>query len=222
MRDFNKVSPTVWRSQKFRKLPTMEARHVYLYLLTSPHSNSSGCYDLHPMYAAADLGMTEEGFAKALGSLSQAGLVRFDEAENTVWMENWDEFNVPTNPKHALGLLTQLNQASSETLKALAFHAFLPRLRAKGFDKDASLKKAIESLLKAFPEPICTRPDQTEMETERETRPDQTKTETRESSRPALRVALAEGQGDLAPSVVSIPGAGSPIVEHLKRKGAFQ
>ncbi len=200
MRDFSKVSPSVWRSRKFRSLPDMEARHVYLYLLTCPHANSAGCFDLHPMYACADLGIEQEAYGKSLESLSQAGLIEFDKDENTLLIVNWEEFNGPTNQKHALGLLSQLDQASSHALKTKAFHAFLAVIEAKGFNRDAAVRKAVELFLKAYPKPIATETRDRD-KTETETRPDQTETETREEvSRTALRAVCAEGRDGLTPS----------------------
>jgi hypothetical protein len=197
MRDFNKVSTTLWRSRKFRSLPNDACRMAYLYLLTGPHGNSAGCFDLHPMYACADLGWSPEAYGEAINSLSSAGLIAFDAAENTVLIVNWDEFNEPTNPKHAIGLIAQLQQASSPSLKFKAFQAFVARFKAKGFDRDASLRKAMDIFLIPYRKPIATETE-TEIETEIETRPDLDKTETRENPRAALRTVAAEGRDGLA------------------------
>jgi hypothetical protein len=202
MREFSKVSPTIWKSQKFKRLPDLESRHVYLYLLSCPHGNSSGCFDLHPMYAAADLDMLPEVYAKAIGSICEVGLIEFDKAFNTVRIVNWEAFNEPTNPKHAHGLLVQLRVASSEVLRGKAFHAFLQVFRRKKYDTDASLRKAIDSYLKAYPEPIATETrDQDQTKTKTETRPDQTRPETREtSSRSATRPLATLPGGGLSPA----------------------
>lgn len=173
MRDFTKVSPSIWRSRKFRGLPNDKARLAYLYVLTCPHGNSAGCFDLHPMYAAADLHWEEMTFVEALQSLEKASLIEMDWAENTLLIVNWETFNEPTNPRHAQGILAQLLQASSDSLKAKAFHRFLKSFRARGFDRDKALRDAIQSLLKDYPETIPTETEtKREMETERETRPD--------------------------------------------------
>lgn len=219
MRDFSKVAPTVWRSRKFRSLPDMESRHVYLYLLTCPHGNSAGCFDLHPMYACADLGMTEKGYLEAIDSLTKADLIAFDWDENTVLIVQWEAFNEPTNPKHAIGLLGQLEQASSHDLKSRAFAAFMAVFKAKSFDRDAALRKAIETHGKAYAKAIATETRDLDLDLDldrdgdqTETRPDQT--ETREDLREPLRadaaltgVGLAangQGQPVFAPSAAHL------------------
>lgn len=195
MREFSKVSPSVWRSKKFRSLGSMEARFVYLYLLTCPHGNSAGCFDIHPMYACADMGISDEQFGDCIDTLCKAGLIEWDDAENTVLITNWVEFNAPANPKHALGILTQLLQASSEALRLKAFQELNAEIIVRKFDREASVRKAIETFCEPYRNGIPTETE-TERETERETRPDQTKTETREKSRTPLRaVAALSGDG---------------------------
>jgi len=197
LREFSKVSPTVWRSKKFRGLPDMESRHVYLYLLTCPHANSAGCFDIHPMYAAADTGMAEERFLYCIETLSKAGLIEWDGAENTVLIGNWVEFNGPQNPKHALGILSQLAQVSSEALRSKAFQDLRQEIYRKKFDREASIRKAMETLFEPYGNGIATRQDGDKTETETETRQDETRLETREEgSRTPLRaVAAPEGDG---------------------------
>lgn len=199
MRDFSKVSPTVWRSKKFRGLPSLEARHVYLYLLTCPHANSAGCFDIHPLYAAADIGITEEQFREAIDTLSKAGLIEWDAEENTVLIGNWVEFNGPQNQKHALGILSQLAQVSSGTLRAKAFQELRAEICRKKFDREASVRKALDTLFEPYRDGIATRQDRDKTETE--TRQDETRLETREeNSRAPLRTVAAEGRDGLAAS----------------------
>ena len=200
MRDFSKVSPTVWRSKKFRGLPSLEARHVYLYLLTCPHANSAGCFDIHPLYAAADIGITEEQFREAIDTLSKAGLIEWDAEENTVLIGNWVEFNGPQNQKHALGILSQLAQVSSDTLRAKAFQELRAEICRKKFDREASVRKALDTLFEPYRDGIATRQDRDKTETE--TRQDETRLETREenSRKPLRAVAALTGDG-LAASV---------------------
>jgi len=189
MRDFTKVSPLVWKSQKFRALgDDTDARLAYLYILTSPHASSAGCYDLPEGYASADLGWQIERYREAIARLTSVGLIEFAEAENTVRITNWVTFNPPTNAKHAMGILSQLRQASSADLKVKTAQEFSRALNEKGFGRDQALSKAIAGFFEAYRKPI---PTETETETETETRPDQDQTETRAEKRAAATDAAA-------------------------------
>lgn len=205
MREFSKVSPSVWRSKKFRSLKSIEAKLVYQYLLSCPHGNSAGCFDLHLGYATADMDIEPIQYQNAIKELSEAGLIEVDEAESTVLIVNWFTFNFPANWKHAIGIISQLLQASSETLKRKAFQDLLQFIKSKKFDKEAAVRNAIEHFLKLYPYGIATE-TRPETESETETRPDLDKTETREVSRTALRPApLGRSLGPLKGSEVIEP-----------------
>lgn len=216
MRDFAKVSPAVWRSKKFKSLPSMEARFIYLYLLTNPHGNSAGCFDLHPQYASADMNMEIERYLYCLDTVSEAGLIEFDKEENTVLITNWIEFNAPANPKHALGILSQLEQASSARLKQKAFQELRVEIIARKFDQDKAVRNALSAFLIPYGDGIATETrDQDQTKTESKTRPEGD-LDAREIPRaPLIAVAALTGDGSAA------LGGGEPelpdIPHHLLR-----
>jgi len=152
------------------------------------------------MYAAADLGLSDIQFRDCINTLSEAGLLEWDDAENTVLIGNWVEFNGPQNPKHALGILSQLAQVSSDTLKGKAFQDLYAEISRKKFDREASVRKAMDTLFEPYRNGIATRQDGDKTETRLDL--DETRLETREeNSRTPLRaVAAKEGDG-LAASV---------------------
>jgi len=102
MRDYGKVSTSIWNSRKFGKVPD-DARLLYLYLHTCPHVNSVGCFVLKDGYATADLNWPVDRYSKALDTLCKAYLVAFDRSENLVRVVNFLKFDPFTNPKHAQG-----------------------------------------------------------------------------------------------------------------------
>lgn len=200
MRDFSKVAPNVWKSRKFWLLPDDASRYAYLYLLTSPHANSIGCYDLPSLYACADLRWVSEAYTKAIASITKAGLVEFDGPEETVRITNWMTFNEPTNPKHAHGMLIQLSQASSNRLKLNQFNDFKAVVTRKKYTTDQNLAKAMDIFFEALTEGIRTE-TKTEIQTEKESRPDLEKTEM------APDGACAEGAAPPASEVPELPRA---------------
>ena len=77
-RDFSKVSPQIWESERFKSLADDSARLAYLYLLSNGHQNSIGCYRLPTAYACADMGWPAPKFEAALAALVAADLVEAD------------------------------------------------------------------------------------------------------------------------------------------------
>lgn len=204
MRDFSKVGPSVWKSRKFWKLPDDAARFAYLYFITCPHINSPGCYDLDPAYGAIDMKWSVEAFRKALQSIVEVRLVEFDEVENTIRVLNWLTFNEPTNPKHAMGMIAQLDQASSSLLKRRQLNDLTPFLREKGFLRDGALRKSVDSLSERLREDL-REPIPTETETETQTKTEsETKTKTEIKTETIRTENARDGDPDAAPYGASV------------------
>lgn len=122
-RTFTKVSPMVWRSPRFIKLPD-EAKVGYLYLLTNAHVTSAGVYELPHGYACADLGWAEAGYDSVLKELSDAGLIDHDPNTEVILIERWFKHNPPTNDDHALGTRRRIEAISSDHLREKALASF--------------------------------------------------------------------------------------------------
>jgi|SRR5690349_19308745 hypothetical protein len=120
-RVFTKVSPRLWRSRRFRGLPSEDAKLAFLYLLTSEHQNSAGCYRLPDGYATADLGWHVDRYKKARQQLVEAGMVKFDAAE--VFIDGWFTHNPPMNDDHLLGIERQLDRIESDVIREAAHEA---------------------------------------------------------------------------------------------------
>lgn len=110
MRDFAKISCSIWHSRKFRSLPNDDCRLVYLYLHTNPHVNSLGCYVLPFGYAIADLGWNDMEtdpirYRDCIASLCDSGLIGFDPAESVVRIVDFLKHSPFSNEKHAKGAI---------------------------------------------------------------------------------------------------------------------
>lgn len=125
MREFTKISPTIWQSRRFRSLRSDDDRYLFLYLLTCPHINSAGCFWLPDGYALRDLGWSRDRYEKARHSLHEAGLIDFDLEEECVLIERWYRHNLPMNKSHRKGTLIQLGKVPSERLREKAYAALV-------------------------------------------------------------------------------------------------
>lgn len=123
MREFTMVSPRVWRSKRFKKMPRC-GQLTYLYLLTSEHQNMAGVYRLPPAYAASDLGWTVDEFTAALDNVVAVGLAHRDIDTDEVMIAKWFKFNAPKGKTTIKGVENVLEKIESENLYELATQAF--------------------------------------------------------------------------------------------------
>ncbi|MBV9549833.1 MAG: hypothetical protein JO256_09200 [Alphaproteobacteria bacterium] len=122
-RNFNMVSPKLWRSRRFLD-QALEARLLYLYLLTCEHATSAGCYRLLPGYACADLGgWQRENYDHALSSLAQAGMIEADSETQEVLITRWFQHSPPMNRKHYAGTMKLVLAIESARLRQTATKA---------------------------------------------------------------------------------------------------
>jgi len=184
MRDFNKVNSSLWGSRKFNLLSTPD-RLLYLYFLTSPHSNSSGCYRCKIGYIIDDLKMSREDILKGIERVSHTLLICFDEQEEMVFIANWFVFNPPVNPNHAKKILADIVALPKSELKIRTLEDFSAFVKDKNWHVTENLDKIIEGYRKGI-ERVChtmvegyQHRDKTETETKTKTIPDIDQTETK-------------------------------------------
>jgi hypothetical protein len=123
MREFSKISPAVWDSERFMSLPTDDARFLYMYLLTCEHQTSAGAFKLKDGYATDDLRWTLERYQVARAALIEADLIKFDAKSGVVLITRWFRHNPPMNESHFKGVARVIQKLPSETLKQEALEA---------------------------------------------------------------------------------------------------
>ena len=108
MRDYGVVRVRFWAWAKRKKL-SLEARDLALYLLTSPHGNSLGCFRLPMAYLCDDLDANAKAVIKSLDELRAVGFLERDEEDGWTWICDFLEHNpVPnSNVGKAIGKLVE-------------------------------------------------------------------------------------------------------------------
>ena len=124
MRDYGLVHNTFWSSPTTADLDS-DAKVLALYLLTSPHTTTSGAFRLPDAYACEDLRWDAKRFRNSLETISRAGFVKVDEATRWVWIVNFAKFNKPANPNIRKAAIKQVQgmpesvQFRSEVVESL-------------------------------------------------------------------------------------------------------
>lgn len=108
-RDFVKISPTFWTGPTGRQLRKAgaEVQLVALYLMSSPHTNYSGLFQLPLNYIANDTGLSLEAVRKALSAIAAVGFARYDENSECAWIvegAKWQLGELKAVDKRVMGL----------------------------------------------------------------------------------------------------------------------
>jgi len=153
MSRYIRIASRFWTDEKVIKLSEQE-KFLYLYILTSPHSNMLGFYVLPKLYAMHDLGWNDEQFTKPFTKLLEKGLIKYDETTSVILIPNFLRYNPIQNINQAKGAAKALQELPDNPLFPLFFQC---------------LKRFAEPFMKPFQELLPERYGNTETETETET-----------------------------------------------------
>ena len=136
---YQKIHTKIWQDEKFILL-TDDARYLFLYLMTSPHSNAIGIYVLPKKYIEGDLDWDAKQLREPFTELLQKGLIYYDEKVSLLVITNHLKYNPLENGnqvKYAVNQIAALPKSEiiSNILELLTkpFHKPLRELLEQGY-----------------------------------------------------------------------------------------
>lgn len=97
---------------------TPEDKYFYLYLLTTPRSNISGCYELSINQAAIDLGYSKDAVALILKRfITQHKVVDYDYDTKEILITKWHKYHWTHSDKYVVALWRKVNEIKCEHFK---------------------------------------------------------------------------------------------------------
>jgi hypothetical protein len=91
---YRTIQMSFWTDSKVVDDFTPEDRYFYLYLMTNPHTNLAGCYEVSMKSMSDETGYTKEVVQKLIDRLSTVhNVIRFCPTTKEVLILNWSRFN---------------------------------------------------------------------------------------------------------------------------------
>lgn len=91
---YRKIFPSFWTDSKVDEDFTPEDKYFYLYLLTNPHTNICGCYEIGFKQMARDTGYNEETIRHLINRMEAVHkVIRYDRTTREVLLLNWYRYN---------------------------------------------------------------------------------------------------------------------------------
>src|SRR6056297_1138523 len=150
-----KVATKLWTDEKIRKLSD-QGQKLFIYILTSPHSNMAGYYRLPKPYIQYDLKWSDKQLGKPFSKLLDKSLIKYCEESSVVLIPNFFKYNPIQNKNQAKGAAKKTSELPKNCL--------VPSYKriCKAFSE-----RYYELLIKGLPEPLPN--TETETVTEKET-----------------------------------------------------
>ena len=91
---YRNVSLSFWEDIKIVDNFTPEDKYFYLYLLTNPHTNLLGCYQISFKQMINETGYNKDTIEKLINRMSQEHeVIEFDFKTNEIFIKNWYKYN---------------------------------------------------------------------------------------------------------------------------------
>ena len=121
---FRNIQMSFWTDPKIADDFTPDEKFFYLYLLTNPHTNLCGCYEVSIKQMADETGCTRERIEKMVTRLEEAHkVIVYSKDTREVLLVNWHKFNWTASEKFRIPLRKEI-----QLVKNADFKGFLMEL----------------------------------------------------------------------------------------------
>lgn len=121
MATFRSIHLTFWTDSKVDDDFTPEDKYFYLYLLTNPHTNLCGCYEISTKQMIRETGYNEDTVKALLNRMENVhGVINYDPETKEVLVKKWGRYNWANSPKTKAGA-----RKNAETIKSDAFRDYV-------------------------------------------------------------------------------------------------
>lgn len=115
---YRNISLSFWEDIKIVDDFTPEDRYFYLYLLTNPHTNLLGCYQVSFKQMINETGYNKDTIEKIINRMVNIhNVIMFDSETNEIFIKNWYKYNWTKSEKLLKKVEKLIEYIKSEKLK---------------------------------------------------------------------------------------------------------
>lgn len=117
---YRNVHITFWTDSKVVDDFTPEDRYFYIYLLTNPHTNLCGCYEISLKQMSDELGYNKESIIKLIDRFNKIHkMIDYDNNTKELIVYNWHKYNWTKSPKFEKALEKEIQKVKSPKFRAI-------------------------------------------------------------------------------------------------------
>lgn len=115
---YRKVSISFWTDTKVDENFSPEDKYFYLYLLTNPHTNLCGCYEISYKAMKNETGYSRDSLSALINRFEKTyNLIRYDNDTSEMLILNWRKYNWSASPKFEVSLQKEISQVKNTEFK---------------------------------------------------------------------------------------------------------
>lgn len=122
---YRNIHLSFWQDTKVTDDFTPEDRYFYLYLLTNPHTNLCGCYEISIKQMANEMGYDAKKVGKLIDRFSFThNLIRYAQNERELLIFHWSKYNWTSSEKFRKPLLQEIQNVKTDDFREYLFKLF--------------------------------------------------------------------------------------------------
>ena len=115
---YRNVSINFWSDSKIDDEFTPEDKYFFLYLLTNPHTNICGCYEISIKQMCVETGYNDDTVKRLLKRMeTEHNVIRYDNNTKEVLIINWSKYNWSSSDKVNKAVYKVAQRIKSESFK---------------------------------------------------------------------------------------------------------
>jgi len=115
---YRNVHLSFWEDSKIVDELTPEERYFFLYILTNPHTNLIGCYEISLKQIVNEVGYDQKDINDMLNNLEKKyNLILYSKNTKEILIKNWYKYNWTKSNKLIKPILNEIKKIKSEELK---------------------------------------------------------------------------------------------------------
>lgn len=121
MATYRNIQLSFWTDAKIADEFTPEDRYFYLYLLTNPHTNTCGCYELSIRQMSIETGYSQETIQRLIDRFAIVhDIIRYSRDNKELLIMHWYRYNWTTSDKLRISIANCI-----KAIKTLSFKKYL-------------------------------------------------------------------------------------------------
>ena len=130
MANYRNISVSFWTDSKVDDDFTPEDKYFYLYLLTNPHTNICGCYEISMKQMERETGYNTDTVRRLIQRMQDMHhVIRYSSETKEVLLLNWWRYNWPTSKKVESAVLSVAEHIKHEPFKKYVINMVSIRYR---------------------------------------------------------------------------------------------
>lgn len=122
------VQVSFWTDPKVADEFTPQEKYFYLYLLTNPHTNLCGCYELSVRQMCIETGYSSEDICVLIDRFALIhNIMRYSSENKEVLLFNWHKYNWTSSKKLRTAILNSIKTVKTEEFKDYLMGHFDPK-----------------------------------------------------------------------------------------------